>query len=625
MPQNDTKTSTTVSAPSAATVENPTRTTAAPVQEPVATPPQFSSVGNVINNPTNDASKEGTRDGADQVTTDQVNASVGQQKAPEEKPAKKGPMNIEELQEKRRMGLLTIDEARQLNEAEKADADATVKQLPDNDREIKDPDKNSFKQDDVINYMYEKWLIDGVMWLDQKARKYGAYGFERLLSAVRQGREERKAEAARIQNSSTFKSAEKIAAKRRENEEKIKEQSNQRANDIFRISQVIQAGTLFDPANKELLAKFDEINKSNTPEGQERRQQLEQSSQKLKENPESREQQQEMKKQAAVFSCEAHINNRFDTKCQLAANDVTAANMLDTITREKDPYPKGVETAYDSQMETNTNILNDATQDKRKKALADENLLSKNNEQQAKYEARMQMGAYGTQIVKETRNWEKEVFGNLEELHNLAEKSMDKSMGDVTSGYVVEFDKEPKENKSLNKMNNFVADRLPDDYEPSKAKAAEENVTPPPVPKQEEDKEKAESKEKTEPRETGHNYTKEGVKEYAETPAPTTTVTPTSPAPENNKAETVRDEAQTQQARDATLTAKKTNMSDREADLANREQQHEERGQRLRNSPLYARLYNRQAAQTIQKGKETGFKDWKLDIAALKQQKGTYE
>lgn len=573
MPQNDRTTSAPVSPVTSEIRTDTVRT------DPVAgSAPRLDTIGSTISNPASSPDRE-TPD----VTADSLNAGVGAEAkaaegSKEDKPAKKGPLSIEELQEKRRMGLLTVDEAKQLNDAENAPkSDATVKQLTDNDREIKDPDKNSFKEDDVINYMYNHWLIDGAMYLDQKIRKYGAYGFERMIAATREHRAEKRAEKARIENSSTNKSAEKIKQQHKEREEKIVAQSKEKSDDIFRISQVIQAGTLFDPKNKELLDKFDEINRSNTPEGQERRQQLEAAAQKLKEHPDDKEQQQQMKRDAATFARDANINNRFDTQIQITANDMTAANMLDSVARNKDAFPNGIETAYDSQMTTNTDAVMTATAEKRETALATI------DEVDQKSAAALRAGSYGVQAAQMfNRQWEQEAFGDLEKIQDYAKAAGSRSLDDITHGRVQEFEKEPGENKPLNKMNNYVADRLPEDYVPVRA---EEKTATGTEQKNSDDRKPVETEndgqvKPGEEREPGHTFTKQGIREHADNPGQTTPPVITTAGLENNggKSGTVRDEAALQQNNDARITETRTTISDKQADLQAREAQHEEHG-----------------------------------------------
>lgn len=573
MPQNDRTTSAPVSPVTSEARTDTVRT------DPVAgSAPRLDTIGSTISNPAVSPDRE-TPD----VTADSLNAGVGAEAraaegSKEDKPAKKGPLSIEELQEKRRMGLLTVDEAKQLNDAENAPkSDATVKQLTDNDREIKDPDKNSFKEGDVIDYMYNHWLIDGAMYLDQKIRKYGAYGFERMMAAAREHRAETRANDARIKNSSTNKSAEKIEKQHKEREEKIVAQSKEKADDIFRISQVIQAGTLFDPKNKELLDKFDEINKSNTPEGQERRQQLEAAAQKLKEHPDDKEQQQQMKRDAATFARDANINNRFDTQIQITANDMTAANMLDSVARNKDAFPNGIEAAYDSQMTTNTDAVMTATAEKREKALATIDEVDKNSA------AALRAGSYGIQAAQMiNRQWEQEAFGDFEKIQDYAKDAGSRSLDDITHGRVQEFEKEPKENKPLNKMNNYVADRLPEDYVPVRA---EEKTATPTEQRNSDTRKPAETENNGEvkpvgTRESGHDYTRQGVREHADNPEQTPPPVITTAGLENNggKSGTVRDEAVLQQNNDARITETRTTISDKQADIQAREAQHEEHG-----------------------------------------------
>lgn len=525
----------------------------------------LSTINNTINNQvsSSDVSRSDTKQ---EVTSDNLNAGVGTSTpatTKEEAPAKKGPLSIEELQEKRRMGLLTIDEAKQLNDAENApDGDATLKQITDNDREIKDPDKNSFKEGDVIDYMYNHWLIDGAMYLDQKIRKYGAYGFERMITATRQHRSEARANEARIKNSSTNKSAEKIEQLHKEREDKIMAQSKEKADDIFRISQVIQAGTLFDPKNKELLDKFDEINKSNTPEGQERRQHLEEAAQKLKENPQDKKQQQAMKKDAVLFARDANINNRFDTQAQITANAMTTAGMLDDIARNKDAFSQSIEAAYDSRLSANTDTVMTAVEEKRKSA------LETIGEVDRKSAAALRTGMYGAQTAQMLNDqWEKEHFGDFEKIQEHAKGASGLSMDDISRGQVQEFEKEPRENKYLNKMNEHVNDMLPEGRAPSER---QEGMTT------------NDERTSDEPREPGHDFTRQGVGNAAATsPQATSSVVASAQMENNGGKTTLLHEAAVQQRNNDKIDGIRTAISDRETHLIAREQQHEERGSQM--------------------------------------------
>lgn len=619
MPQNEKQTAAPVST---AAPETKTAAAAARTVEVPESAPRLDTIGGTISNPASSPDRE------QEVTSDALNASAGMDAAAETKkeaPAKKGPLTVEELQEKRRMGLLTVDEAKQLNDAENAPkSDATVKQLTDNDREIKDPDKNSFKEDDVINYMYNHWLIDGAMYLDQKIRKYGAYGFERMMAAAREHRAEVRANDARIKNSSTYKTAEKIEQLHKEREDKITAQSKERANDIFRISQVIQAGTLFDPENKELLDKFDEINKSNTPEGQERRQRLEASAQKLKENPNDQEQQQAMKRDAVLFARDANINNRFDTQAQITANAMTTAGMLDDVARNKDAFPQNIEAAYDSRLSANTDRVMAAVEEKRKTA------LETIGEVDRKSAAALQAGMGGAQAAQMLNaQWEREHFGDFEQIQEHAKDASSRSMDDIKHGQIQEFEKEPRENKHLNKMNNHVDDMLPEDYAPSErqesratddertsagssepgragqdareADAASSSATPPAAANAgvETDGERTSA----EPRESGHDHARQGVREAvaASSSATPPVVATVGMETDGGKTQTLRGEAVVQQGNDAKIADARTAVSDQEADLAVREQKHEERGGQIQDR--IARIKARaQASKNISAG-----------------------
>ena len=104
MPQNDKTTSAPVSS-----AASETRTDTARTDQVAGSAPRLDTIGSTISNPAVSPDRE-TPD----VTADSLNAGVGAEAraaegSKEDKPAKKGPLSIEELQEKRRMGLLTVD------------------------------------------------------------------------------------------------------------------------------------------------------------------------------------------------------------------------------------------------------------------------------------------------------------------------------------------------------------------------------------------------------------------------------------------------------------------------------------------------------------------------------------
>lgn len=78
------------------------------------------------------------------------------------------------LEEKNKRGLLSVDEKKILNEAnDKKNTDKNIGDIGSKDGdENQDPDpekKGPFKEKDVIQYMYEDWLLAGANWLWEKA------------------------------------------------------------------------------------------------------------------------------------------------------------------------------------------------------------------------------------------------------------------------------------------------------------------------------------------------------------------------------------------------------------------------------------------------------------------------
>ena len=232
MSQNDQSTTSTTSAQTAAqTRETPRETTSAATTAATATANTAAESSRVEFNTlnTNTGSNIDTSEHSDklrdeqQAAADNAQTNTGAEIQREESKPQKRALSVEELQEKRRRGLLSVDEQKQLDEAEKNAEGKTgkVTQREDEDKEPKDPDKESFKEGDVIDYMYNHWVIDGVMWCDQKSRKYIAYGYDRVRAATLAKKAQKQEDYKKTKESSSYKSFEKISEIRDKKEKEI--------------------------------------------------------------------------------------------------------------------------------------------------------------------------------------------------------------------------------------------------------------------------------------------------------------------------------------------------------------------------------------------------------------------
>ena len=401
--------------------------------------------------PNVDTSYNKSRDAdAQTVTGDSLNQSVSE--APRKEEKKKAAMTIEELQEKRRSGVLSIDEAQALNDMENAkqpSGDASVKELHDKDLSPTDPEKNSFKEDDVINYMYNHFLIDGAMWADQKIRKYGCYGYDRLSAAVQERNREKRAEKKKMVESSTYKDSESIRALHKEKQKEIQDQSKENIKTIKAVSQAIKDGSLFNEGNEALLEAYKGIVKADTKDGAEKLAQVQSACESYNqlqgdETKEGKAAFKQSRKEsaglAADFASHAYIDEAFNSTSKIIANNMAAAHMIDTLSREKGAY-RDIEASYAEISATQEKDIVKASADDRRLAhIGGPQFIAENAENG------------GMSLVNQQLAWESTKLGKLEEKGGIGERSeeaFDMAISRIKNGHFVENGKEPKANKDL--------------------------------------------------------------------------------------------------------------------------------------------------------------------------------
>ncbi|MFV0626916.1 MAG: hypothetical protein ACK5N8_06185 [Alphaproteobacteria bacterium] len=117
-----------------------------------------------------------------------------------EAPATGGNLSIDDqikaLKIKDKMGLLSIDDRNNLDNLEKAKAKEDVPEVKRRNKQHEDPveeDKGPFEQGDIIDYMYNKWLIAGANWTwvktDKHIRKTGYAMANAFQDQLRKNRE----------------------------------------------------------------------------------------------------------------------------------------------------------------------------------------------------------------------------------------------------------------------------------------------------------------------------------------------------------------------------------------------------------------------------------------------------
>ena len=641
MSQNDQSTTSTTSAQTAAqTRETPRETTSAATTAATATANTAAESSRVEFNTlnTNTGSNIDTSEHSDklrdeqQAAVDNAQTNTGAEIQREEPKPQKRALSVEELQEKRRRGLLSVDEQKQLDEAEKNAEGKTgkVTQREDEDKEPKDPDKESFKEGDVIDYMYNHWVIDGVMWCDQKSRKYIAYGYDRVRAATLARKAQKQEDYKKTKESSSYKSFEKISEIRDKKEKEILKDYKETDKKIKNISKAIGNGTLFDEENKELLNGYKAmINADNSEEGAAKLEEVRQACEAYKNAPEDEKgsAEKETKKMAADFARDAEINARFDYSAQLMANSQTAATMVESIREDKNAFAKdGIEQAYERTLNDKTADAIVAFSEDRDNALSSVKDLEKQNEAFIRSGAN---GAYAASIAK--KDWERKAFGDIEKAEDLANKAFSFSSEEMEKGNFVEREKEPKNNKKLEELNKFIAGKMPEEEQQQEQQSEQEGHSEEQRQTEQEEKpeqqqqseregrsgeqrqteqeEKPEQQQQSEQesrsgaqqqpeRNTGHRFAREGVEDLknsrqSQEHAPH--AEPHKPIANEVRGGTLENAAENDKKNDRKNDEKRKNYADRNAELDSRAQEHEERGRNMQDR--MARMKNRYNAR----------------------------
>ena len=643
MSQNDQSTTSTTSAQTAAqTRETPRETTSAATTAATTTANTAAESSRVEFNTlnTNTGSNIDTSEHSDklrdeqQAAADNAQTNTGAEIQREEPKPQKRALSVEELQEKRRRGLLSVDEQKQLDEAEKNAEGKTgkVTQREDEDKEPKDPDKESFKEGDVIDYMYNHWVIDGVMWCDQKSRKYIAYGYDRVRAATLARKAQKQEDYKKTKESSSYKSFEKISEIRDKKEKEILKDYKETDKKIKNISKAIGNGTLFDEENKELLNGYKAmINADNSEEGAAKLEEVRQACEAYKNAPEDEKgsAEKETKKMAADFARDAEINARFDYSAQLMANSQTAATMVESIREDKNAFAKdGIEQAYEQTLNNKTADAIVAFSEDRDNALSSAKDLEKQTEAFMRSGAN---GAYAASIAK--KDWERKAFGDIEKAEDLANKAFSFSSEEMEKGNFVEREKEPKNNKKLEELNKFIAGKMPEEEQQQQQQQQSEQEGHSEEQRQTEQEEKPEQQQQSEQeghseeqrqteqeekpeqqqqseqesrseaqqqpeRNTGHRFAREGVEDLknsrqSQEHAPH--AEPHKPIANEVRGGTLENAAENDKKNDRKNDEKRKNYADRNAELDSRAQEHEERGRNMQDR--MARMKNRYNAR----------------------------
>jgi len=390
---------------------------------------------------------------ADTVGANPINEPVHEQSSAGT--SRKRPLNIHEINADILQGKAITVEEQKFKQAYDANQNqnetATVKQKKDNSVAPRDVKPEEFKEDDVIQYMWNHWIIDGALWADEKIRKYALWGYDRTRLASQERREKNQANL----ESDTYKESNSISDLRKQKEKEIEEKHKNNRKEITDITTAIKDGTLNLPENKNLLKRYEELVRADTSEGKAKKELVLKACDDLQykkglTTPEGKIEFQKARAASAKvsgnFYAEAIANERFDYRIDHSANNLAAATMLDGIARNKDMYPE-LEPSYKKIMATKKEEITKATLKDREKVIssAPKYILSDLQD----------IPSTGEFTAMETA-WSYYSLGNIEKIQTLSDKAFHRAKKNINKGRTSEMDAPLRGNIPLKKLNEQI-------------------------------------------------------------------------------------------------------------------------------------------------------------------------
>ena len=384
---------------------------------------------------------------------------------------KSGKMSIEEFNR------LHMSEpgANDQGEGKAPDAEAVIKRKTEDDAR---GDAERAKWDggkDVIDYMFEHWLIDGILDVDKDIRSLMLRAGYRLGKSMKEHQEETKKEQEAIKKSNTYKNAEKLEEIKKERAEAISKEVKEKTSQIENIAKAIDSGKLFDPENKALLDAYTQKAFEGRPDADKEAElgKLKDACEARKANPNDDEARKTVRTAAVDFAAPQIIDMRYDLKCRTAALDRSEAEMIQNMAENPKAYEgKDLKEEFGKKEEENFQALSKATVIEREETKQDYpkyleekfQLEIELNAAKEKEARTPRLVTYGddempesvtkqNKINKLESDFGKKHFSKADQLGELAKESSEAAVEIVKSGKFKEVDKSIK----LPKNKSYVA------------------------------------------------------------------------------------------------------------------------------------------------------------------------
>lgn len=160
---------------------------------------------------------------------------------------------LAEINEQLKSDVLSIDQRAKLEQKKKDlenDAQGVTNEKKDNDIKRDDPDPKKFTEEDIIQYMYNKWLIDFFCWTGGKIEKAAGSAYDKLERRMFDKFAQYRADKLKAQNSNAYKTYKTVDALKRGASENIKRRDREQLKKVQDLATIIGEGQLNAPSAK---------------------------------------------------------------------------------------------------------------------------------------------------------------------------------------------------------------------------------------------------------------------------------------------------------------------------------------------------------------------------------------
>lgn len=515
---------------------------------------------------------------------------------------------LAEINEQLKSDVLSIDQRAKLEQEKKDlenDAQGVTNEKKDNDIKRDDPDPKKFDEEDIIKYMYNKWLIEFFCWTGGKIEKAAGSAYDKLERRMLDKFAQYRADKLKAKNSNAYKTYKTVDALKKKAGENIKRRDKEQLKKVHELATIIGEGKMTGKSAGEVqkLADYMGISKEeaqrnpqiqnimqsslkyaeskenlcktlgiSVEEAQKDPKLIGKKLRELKKDKENTEKfklanqqykntveaQKEMCKVGARFAQQEGRKIYFNSLVDQAAINMAEAQMLDKVARNGSAFEgKDLTETFKSMSEQNRLALNEATSDERANYVKGQNLKT----------IYPVSGMAPVQV---------NLPGTIERYNNMSRQASDAAVSNIAWFRIAEMGKQPRPNRTLNNLEKMVEEQRRKHQPPTEEKQQEAEQTAA------EEKKQREEELKNPPREDA----------------------PQTPPPHN-----MCEEAADNQTVDKQHQDRRSSFEEEKSALTVREAQHAQRGSFLL-SRINQIKYQKQQ-ELIAEGRKNNFQGWK--------------